>query len=131
MSLGTYLTVDESRVPSHHYETGELTYNKSKPDIWAAESITLHDRDTRVLIDFCLPKEFSNPAAILWLVDRIPKGSQRHHIIADAGFDSFGLACALNNQNLYFTLNCKGNTSPTELWDGLGVDFLRDPLVGL
>jgi hypothetical protein len=116
---GTYLTVDESRIPSHHLSSGKITYNKSKPEIWAAESVTIHDKTTSILLDFTLPKELPKPAALLMLVNRLPPTNRPRHITADSGFGSYGLCCAMVYKGLYGTFNCQSNTTPTELWQAL------------
>ena len=121
LSPGTYLTIDEARIPAHPRNEDPLSFNKDKPERWAMECHTLNDTATSYLLNFDLPKSESAFESLHSLATWIPD-PPKHHITADKHFGNLPQLEKLAQAGFYATLNCKENSQPTKLWKGgLGV----------
>ncbi len=118
---GTFLTVDEDRIKAHPKDDKRLTFNHNKPDRWAVECHTLHDVETSYLYNFDRPKENTAFDSLHKLITCLSKRN-KHHITADKHFSNVPQVEKLDKNGFYFTINCKADAKPSELWKGgLGV----------
>lgn len=118
---GFDVTIDEVRIPSHHYMNPKKNHNRDKPDIWAIESKTLH-ADNGYLVAFTNPvvdKPLSPSEAVFEFSDYLRTTGRRYNLVMDSNFLSALDLPKLNAIGLEGTISCKYNR-PSWIWkDGL------------
>lgn len=125
---GTYLTIDEIRIPCRHFKCAQKKYNVKKPDVWAVESKSLNDL-CGYLYDFTDP--FTAPVqnyikdAVSKLVNSTKSTGRRHVITLDSNFLNAEQIPTLTSDRLKIHAMCK-KKSPAYLFaDGLGKELPR------
>jgi hypothetical protein len=118
---GEFMTLDETRIPTHSRNIEGLSFNRNKPSKWALESHALNDVETAFLYNFDLPGQYSAFEALDKLTDCIGNQRLRRHVTADSHFGNITQLNLLTKKKLYGTFNCRANTKPSLLWKaGLG-----------
>jgi Transposase IS4 len=130
MCPGYYVTIDEIRIPSRHYDCEEKKYNPKKPDVWAIESKSLHD-SSKYLLHFIYPlgDNIPTPKESVILFSKYLKSTRRnHHITLDSNFLSAEDIPLLddNGDDMGFelTISCMKNR-PSKIWKELQKDLPR------
>jgi len=112
---GTFVSCDESRISSHDYFCGLLSFNSDKPARWALEFLTLND-SSRYLYDFTLPKEMSARNGLIYFAKRLSTLGKRFHITADKRFSNLEQAQKLHDLKIQCTLACNRRSKPQYLF---------------
>jgi hypothetical protein len=126
MEPGTFVCVDEARIPCKDNNCPFLTYNPSKPHKWAIECLTL-SLNNKYLWWFTNPACDTKPTPFQWLINcgtrlSLYKPKNVYHITADTRFSSVDQAIALRSLGIHCTLCCK-SVSPKEICQVLGADL--------
>lgn len=121
---GYYVTIDEVRIPSRHYQCDVKKYNPKKPDVWAIESKCLND-SSKYLLHFIYPLSESVPTpkeSVLIFCEYLQSSTRRHHITMDSNFLSANDVPLCDSEGNVFgfecTISCKKNR-PSEIWKPL------------
>jgi Transposase IS4 len=127
---GYFVTIDEIRIPSRHYNCEDKKYNAKKPDQWAIESKSLND-SSKYLLHFTYPLGDDTPTpkqAVSLFTHYLKTTGRKHHITLDSNFLSAEDIPLVDEEGedmgFESTISCK-KTRPSNIWKELQKDLPR------